>query len=69
MIAPEAGLSVARSSFYYRPRPESSEELELLKRLDRVFTDGTALRNSHSATRYRTARTRAASLCTGSVGS
>ena len=48
MIAPEAGLSisrqctllgVARSSFYYRPRPESGEELELLKRLDRIFTD------------------------------
>ena len=36
MIAPEAGLSVsrqcallgvARSGFYYRPRPESAEEL------------------------------------------
>ena len=48
MIAPEAGLSisrqctllgVARSSFYYRPRPESAEQLELLKRLDRMFTD------------------------------
>src|SRR4051812_40007796 len=48
MIAPEAGLSisrqctllgVARSSFYYRPRPESGEELELLERLDRIFTD------------------------------
>ena len=48
MIAPEAGLSVsrqcarlgiARSSFYYRPRPESAKELELLKRLDRMFTD------------------------------
>jgi putative transposase len=48
MIAPEAGLSisrqctllgVARSSLYYRPRPESAEELELLKRLDRIFTD------------------------------
>src|SRR2546421_7614748 len=48
MIAPEAGLSVirqcallgiARSSFYSRPRPESAEELELLKRLDRMFTD------------------------------
>src|SRR5437660_4981698 len=47
MIAPEAGLSVsrqctllgiARSSFYYRPRPESAAELELLKRLDRIFT-------------------------------
>jgi len=47
MIAPEAGLSVsrqctllgvARSSFYYRPRPERAEELELLKRLDRIFT-------------------------------
>src|SRR4029077_2250828 len=42
MIAPEAGLSVsrqctllgvARSGFYYRPRPESAEELELLERL------------------------------------
>ena len=48
MIAPEAGLSIsrqctllgiARSSFCYRPRPESAEELELLKRLDRIFTD------------------------------
>src|ERR1700736_5877168 len=48
MIAPEAGLSVsrqctllgiARSSFYYRPRPEFAEELDLLKRLDRIFTD------------------------------
>jgi putative transposase len=48
MIAPEAGLSVsrqcamlgvARSSFYYRPRPGFAEELELLKRLDRIFTD------------------------------
>jgi putative transposase len=47
MIAPAAGLSVsrqcallgiARSSFYYRPRPESAEELDLLKRLDRIFT-------------------------------
>jgi putative transposase len=46
MIAPEAGLSVnrqcallgiARSSFYYRPRPE--EELDILKRLDRIFTN------------------------------
>ena len=48
MIAPEAGLSVsrqcallgvARSRLYYRPRPESAGELELLKRLDRMFTD------------------------------
>ncbi len=48
MIAPEAGLSIsrqctllgiARSSFYCRPRPERAEELELLKRLDRIFTD------------------------------
>src|SRR5437868_13167471 len=48
MIAPETELSIsrqcmlleiARSSFYYRPRPESAEELELLKRLDRIFTD------------------------------
>src|SRR5205807_9765796 len=48
MIAPEAGLSVsrqcallgvARSSFYYRPRPESTEEPDLLKRLDRIFTN------------------------------
>src|SRR6266478_7980915 len=43
MIAPEAGLSISRqctllgiahSSFYYRPRPVSAAELELLKRLD-----------------------------------
>jgi putative transposase len=48
MIAPEAGLSVsrqctllgiARSRFYYRPRPEAAEELDLLERLDRIFTD------------------------------
>ena len=48
MIAPEAGLSVsrqcallvvARSSFYYRPRPGCAEELELLERLDRIFTN------------------------------
>jgi hypothetical protein len=48
MIAPEAGLSVsrqcallavARSSFYYRPRPERTEELELLERLDRGWGD------------------------------
>jgi putative transposase len=32
-------LGVARSSFYYRPRPESAAELELLKRHDRIFTD------------------------------
>src|SRR3974377_207388 len=46
MIAPEARLSVsrqcallgvARSSFYYRPRPESAAELELLKRLHRML--------------------------------
>ena len=48
MIAPTAGLSVsrqcsllgiARSSFYYRHRPESAEELDLLNQLDRIFTD------------------------------
>ncbi len=48
MIAPTAGLSgsrqctllgIARSSFYYRPWPESAEELDLLNRLDRIFTD------------------------------
>src|ERR1700732_1556799 len=48
MIAPEAGLSisrqctllgVARSGFYLPPRPVSAEELELLERLDRIFTD------------------------------
>jgi hypothetical protein len=48
MITPKAGLSVsrqctllgiARSSFYYRPQPASSEELDLLARLDRIFTD------------------------------
>ena len=48
MIKPNAELSlqrqsqllgVSRSSLYYRPRPESSEEAELLKRLDRIFTE------------------------------
>ena len=48
MIAPNAALSIsrqctllgiARSSFYYQPRPSSSVELDLLNRLDRVFTE------------------------------
>ena len=43
MIAPNAGLSlsrqctllgIARSSFYYQPRPTSADELDLLNRLD-----------------------------------
>jgi HTH-like domain len=47
MIAPGSELSIARqarllgvsrSSVYYRPRPESQEELDLLKRLDEIFT-------------------------------
>jgi len=32
-------LSVSRSSVYYRPRPQSKEELDLLKRLDELFTE------------------------------
>ena len=57
MIAPEAGLSisrlcarlgVARSSFYHRPRPEFAEELELLKRLDQIFTDQPVYRSRMS---------------------
>jgi putative transposase len=48
MIAPNAALSVnrqckllgvARSSFYYQPRPTSASELDLLNRLDRIFTE------------------------------
>ncbi|MEE3501696.1 IS3 family transposase [Acidiphilium acidophilum] len=48
MIAPNAELSinrqcallgVARSSFYHRPQAEPAEELDLLARLDRIFTD------------------------------
>ena len=48
MIAPNAGLSVsrqctlfgiARSSFYYQSRPTPAAELDLLNRLDRIFTD------------------------------
>lgn len=48
MIAPGSELSIARqakllgvsrSSVYYRPRPESTEELDLLKRLDEIFTE------------------------------
>ena len=31
-------LGVSRSSVYYRPKPESQEELDLLKRLDEIFT-------------------------------
>src|SRR5207244_12114779 len=32
-------LGVARTSFCYRPGPESAEELDLLRRLDRIFAD------------------------------
>ncbi len=32
-------LSVSRSSVYYRPPPDSQEELDLLKRLDESFTE------------------------------
>lgn len=48
MIAPGSALSVSRqakllgisrSSVYYRPKPESQEELDLLKRLDELFTE------------------------------
>ena len=48
MIAPNAELSIsrqctllgiARSSFYYRPQPTTVEELDLLNRLDRIFTE------------------------------
>jgi putative transposase len=48
MIAPNAALSVsrqctllgiARSSFYYQPRPSSAADLDLLNRLDRIFTE------------------------------
>jgi putative transposase len=48
MITPNAELSItrqcrllgiARSSFYYRPRPPSAEDVDLLNRLDRMFTD------------------------------
>ena len=48
MIAPNARLSVsrqctllgiARSGFYYRSRLTSADELDLLNRLDRIFTE------------------------------
>jgi len=48
MIAPGSALSIARqakllgvsrSSVYYRPQPESQQELDLLKRLDELFTE------------------------------
>jgi putative transposase len=48
MIAPSAELSVNRqcqllgiagSSYYYQPSPTSANELDLLPRLDRIFTE------------------------------
>lgn len=48
MIQPTAALSivrqaellgVSRSSVYYRPKHDSTEELDLLKRLDEIFTE------------------------------
>jgi putative transposase len=47
MIVPNAGLSVSRqcmllgivrSSIYYHPRPTSADEVDLLNRLDQIFT-------------------------------
>ena len=32
-------LGISRSSVYYRPRPESQDELDLLRRLDELFTE------------------------------
>lgn len=32
-------LGISRSSVYYHPKPESKEELDLLKRLDELFTE------------------------------
>jgi len=32
-------LSVSRSSLYYRSKPDSDEEIDLLKRLDEIFTE------------------------------
>jgi putative transposase len=32
-------LGIARSSFYYQPRPSSAVELDLLSLLDRIFTE------------------------------
>ena len=32
-------LGIARSSSYYQPRPPSADELDLLNRLDRIFTE------------------------------
>ncbi len=32
-------LGISRSSVYYHPRPESKQELDLLKRLDELFTE------------------------------
>ncbi len=32
-------LSISRSSVNYRPKPEGQEELDLLKRLDELFTE------------------------------
>jgi putative transposase len=48
MITPNAALSIsrqcmllgiARGSFYYQPRPSSAAELDLLNRLDQIFTE------------------------------
>lgn len=35
----KALLGVARSSLYYRPTGDSAEELALMRRIDRIFTD------------------------------
>ena len=32
-------VQIVAMSFYYRPRPASADELDLLNRLDRIFTE------------------------------
>jgi putative transposase len=32
-------LGLARSTYYYQPRPESAENLRLLRRLDKIYLE------------------------------
>lgn len=31
-------LSIAKSSFYYQPAPESEENLQLMREIDKIYT-------------------------------
>ena len=51
-------LSVPRSTFYYQPRPESAENLRLLRKLDELYLDYPFFGSRRMAVKLEVGRTR-----------